>query len=209
MGNHNQEDDATEQRPRLTGKQRAFVNFWFGQANFNGTEAARLAGYAGNDNALAVRASETLRNRKVQAEIERRWAAHGLAANEVLSRLAAQARASIGDFLKRADGNKEGEESDGGGWYLDLEEVQRKGHLVKSIQWTKFGPKLDMYDAQGALQLIGKHLGLFAERVEHTGKDGGPIETRRVVPDLGDLTDDELRDLVRLVDRLEGKGGGG
>lgn len=26
-------------------------------------------------------------------------------------------------------------------------------------------------------ELLGKHIGLFKDRVEHTGKDGGPIET--------------------------------
>lgn len=29
-------------------------------------------------------------------------------------------------------------------------------------------------------ELLGKHLGMFKERVEHTGKDGGPIETADV-----------------------------
>ena len=31
-------------------------------------------------------------------------------------------------------------------------------------------------DALKALELEGKHLGAFAERVEHTGKNGGPIQ---------------------------------
>jgi len=31
--------------------------------------------------------------------------------------------------------------------------------------------------ANRSLELIGKHLGLFPDKVEHTGKDGGPIET--------------------------------
>jgi phage terminase small subunit len=35
-------------------------------------------------------------------------------------------------------------------------------------------------DALKALELEGKHLGAFAERVEHTGKNGGPIESEVV-----------------------------
>lgn len=31
-------------------------------------------------------------------------------------------------------------------------------------------------------ELLGKHIGLFKDRVEHTGKDGGPIETADVSP---------------------------
>jgi phage terminase small subunit len=30
--------------------------------------------------------------------------------------------------------------------------------------------------ANGALALLGKHIGMFSEKHEHTGKDGGPIE---------------------------------
>ena len=26
------------------------------------------------------------------------------------------------------------------------------------------------------LELLGKHLGLFKDKIEHTGKDGGPID---------------------------------
>jgi phage terminase small subunit len=35
--------------------------------------------------------------------------------------------------------------------------------------------------ANRALELIGKHLGMFKERVELTGKNGGPVETDSTV----------------------------
>ena len=34
--------------------------------------------------------------------------------------------------------------------------------------------------ANRALELIGKHLGMFVERKEHTGKDGGPIQYENI-----------------------------
>lgn len=37
--------------------------------------------------------------------------------------------------------------------------------------------KIKVWDKRAALVDIGKHLGMFVERHEHTGKDGGPIET--------------------------------
>lgn len=52
--------------------------------------------------------------------------------------------------------------------------------------------RLKMHDKPGSLQMLGRHLGLFVDKVEHTGKDGGPIETRNV----GDLTDQELFDIA-------------
>ncbi len=36
--------------------------------------------------------------------------------------------------------------------------------------------------ANRALELLGKHLGMFVDRHEHSGKDGGPIEMRELTP---------------------------
>lgn len=135
---------------QLTGLQRAFVNEWF--KDFNGTRAAERAGYSGDDNALAVRASETLRNSKVGAEIERRWAAHGVSGEEVIARLAEQARANISDFYTE--------------WgAVDSDAVQEKGHLIKRITQLK-GKKaqIELYDAQAALVHIGRTMGLFIDK---------------------------------------------
>lgn len=45
--------------------------------------------------------------------------------------------------------------------------------------------KLKLADKRSALVDMGKHIGMFKERIEHTGKDGGPIETK-------ELTDNEV-----------------
>lgn len=42
------------------------------------------------------------------------------------------------------------------------------------------GVKIKLHDKRAALVDIGRHLGMFKDRVEHTGKDGGPIEMREV-----------------------------
>jgi phage terminase small subunit len=47
-------------------------------------------------------------------------------------------------------------------------------------------------DALKALELEGKHLGAFAERVEHTGKNGGPIQAVS-------MTLDEFRAVAEAV----------
>lgn len=37
--------------------------------------------------------------------------------------------------------------------------------------------KIKVWDKNSALEKLAKHLGMFVERHEHTGKDGGPIQT--------------------------------
>jgi phage terminase small subunit len=43
--------------------------------------------------------------------------------------------------------------------------------------------KIKLADKKGSLELLGKHLKLFGDRIEVTGKDGGPIETKNT-PDI-------------------------
>lgn len=54
---------------RLTAKQLAFVEAYMGETDGNATEAARLAGYAGNDNTLASVGAENLRKPAILQEI--------------------------------------------------------------------------------------------------------------------------------------------
>ncbi|MCR9254735.1 MAG: terminase small subunit [Alphaproteobacteria bacterium] len=61
---------AEEALKPLTGKQRAFVKAYCTEANRNATEAARLAGYRGNDPTLRAVASENLTKANVAEAIE-------------------------------------------------------------------------------------------------------------------------------------------
>lgn len=49
-------------------------------------------------------------------------------------------------------------------------------------------------------ELLGKALGMFSERLELTGRDGGPIETKF---DTSKLTDSELQTLLAITEKLE------
>lgn len=57
---------------------------------------------------------------------------------------------------------------------------EREGEDSVAVRRVRF----KLLDKRAALVDIGKHLGMFKERVEHTGKDGAPIE-------MVDLTDTE------------------
>lgn len=54
-------------------------------------------------------------------------------------------------------------------------ETDEKGHkIVEHVH------KIKVWDKNSALEKLAKHLGMFVDRVEHTGKNGGPIETREL-----------------------------
>lgn len=135
----------------LTGKQMAFACAYLGEAKFNATEAARIAGYEGDHNTLSVTGHDNLRNPKIAAYVDKMLESVQMSALEVLSELSAIARSDWREHLtiKR---DKDGNEIDA---------------------------TLQLKDKLKALELVGKHHKLFVERTELTGKDGGAIEVKR------------------------------
>ena len=81
-----------------------------------------------------------------------------MGADEVLERLTEQARASLDDFL---DGHE-----------IDFDKAREAGkmHLLKSVSWTKYGPRIEVCDQHAALVDLGKYHKLFVDRVEHSGE---------------------------------------
>lgn len=49
--------------------------------------------------------------------------------------------------------------------------------LYAGVKVTRDGLEIKMRDQDKAIENVARHLGMFKERVEHTGKDGGPIQT--------------------------------
>lgn len=144
----------------LTIKQRLFIDHYI--VCMNGTEAARLAGYSGDDRSLAVMASQNLRNVNIARALERRLNSFSMSASEVLIRLTDIARGDIGDALNTAGG-------------IDATEAKAKGrsHLIKRYK-TKttvgedqeiFESEVEMYDALDALKTLAKFHALLVDRV--------------------------------------------
>ncbi len=52
---------------------------------------------------------------------------------------------------------------------------------ISEVSQSAQGIKIKMHDKRAALVDIGKHLGMFKEKIEHTGPDGGPIQARIAV----------------------------
>ncbi len=122
----------------LTIKQRLFVEAYIGPAQGNAREAARMAGYSGDDNALSQRGFELVRNPKIAELIGVRVQEAVMRANEVLSELSAIAKADWQNFLEiRRD---------------------REGETIAAT--------LKLSDKIKALELVGKYHKLFSDRVD-------------------------------------------
>ncbi len=77
-----------------------------------------------------------------------------------------------------------------------FEEFEGRGDERKSIGFTR---KLRFWDKTKALELLGRHLGMFRDRVEHSGPNGGPITTTPATS----LTPEQIAQVERIRGRRE------
>lgn len=175
----------------LTRKQKTFIDAYL--TTFNATEAARQAHYKGDDATLASVGWENLRKPEIAEAIEKRLAAHAMNADEVLKRLAEQGRGNMSDFVRFGDN---------GDPALDLQAASLMGklHLVKKLKTksriysepffntqvndienrdvTETTIEVELYSSQAALEMIGKHHGLFDKGP--TGSEKDPIHIKHI-----------------------------
>jgi phage terminase small subunit len=173
---------------KLTPKQEAFCKAYIETGN--ASEAYRRSYNAKNfsENALAVQASKTLKHPKVALRIAELQASHQKRHEVTVDRIV-QEYAKIGfanmlDYVT-VDSN--------GGAFVNLSKLNRDQaaaiqeitveHLPAKDAEDGSGGKIavlktrfKLADKKSALDSLGKHLGMFKELHEHTGKDGEAIE---------------------------------
>lgn len=162
----------------LNDKQARFVEEYL--VDLNATQAAIRAGYS-EKTAGAIGAENLTKPEIVDAIAAAKLARSErtqVTADRVLEELACLGLYDPGEIAKWP--------MDGPADIPNLPEPVRRA--IVGWGWDKKGNfTLKLSNKLGALVEIGRHLGI-AQRLEHTGKDGGPIETRRVE----DLTDEQL-----------------
>ena len=146
--------------------------------DLNGTRAAIAAGYG--EKGAHVRASQLLRNRKVQGLLAKLTKKHAdkldLSAEKVLSELSSMGFSNMLDYIKPTEegsayvhlSNLTREQSAAIQEVTVDEYVEGKGKHARKVKRTK----LKLVDKIRSLELLGKHLKLFTERVEVTGMAG-------------------------------------
>lgn len=169
-------------------------------------EAYVWAGYETNANAAAVSANRLLKDAKISGRIaellKRREDIEVRATEKAVDKLAISkerilselAKIGFADIRKAVKwGHRElGELGDSAPGEIKFtndvaimpsDEIDDEtAGAIAEISETQNGIKIKLHDKRGALVDMGKHLGLFREQVELTGKDGGPIETKDVSP---------------------------
>jgi phage terminase small subunit len=195
----------------LTAKQARFVEEYL--IDLNATQAAIRSGYSAKT-ARSVGAENLTKPDISSAISERRVALSEkveITQERVLEELAKVGFANMQDYMRASpDGDP----------YLDFSALTRdqaaalaevtvedfkdgRGEDARDVRRIKF----KLADKLSALEKIGKHLGMFPNKVEHTSPDGSM--TPRAAINLTNLSDEELAQLERLTDKARDQEGVG
>ena len=168
---------------KLTPKQMRFVDEWL--IDFNGKQAAIRAGYSAKT--AEATAARLLRNVKVQAEISRRQKdlqrRTEISQDRVVKELARIAFADASDYAcieTYMYENKDGTLSP-----LQVVSPKDTGALsddqraaIAGIKQGANGIEIKLHDKIKALELLGRHICMFNDKLSLSGSDGGPLTFR-------------------------------
>ena len=167
---------------KLTEKQKRFVEEYL--IDLNATQAYMRAGYkAKNDNIAGVEAFKLLRNPKIEAAVQeakdKRSKRTEITADRVLQEYAKIVFANITDYLKVTTGEKVVAYNNDGDpvidvvqsvQFFDTEDIDKsKLDAVAEFKQGRYGLEMKLHDKKGALDSIARHLGMFTDKLEHTG----------------------------------------
>ena len=145
--------------------------------DFNGTRAYKAVYHSKTDNAAAVEARKLLRNPQLKerlteimnATAERNSLTEDMIINE-LKCIAFSKGSDYTKLIKRTVDNYEIDVAENVPTD-ELTETQKKA--ISCIENTKYGVKVSTYDKVKALELLGKHIGMFRDKVDISAEDGG------------------------------------
>jgi len=166
---------------QLTDKQRIFCEHYI--QCWNATEAARRAGYKGDDNTLGVVGFENLRKPKIEKYISARVNEVAMSADEVLQRLTEWGRGSVAPFLQNDDFSE--------GIDLSSDEAKANLSLIKKVKQRERvisgdedtvlqrNIEIELHDAKDAVDKLARIRGMYNDSLDITSKgeqiQGSPI----------------------------------
>jgi phage terminase small subunit len=195
----------------MTPKQEAFVREYL--IDLNATQAAIRAGYS--PATANEQASRLLANVSVAAAVQeaknKRAARTEITQDRVLAELAKIGFADMRKLL-RWTGNAtrfdEGSAEETGDVEISVANFVQLfdsdtldddiAACIAEVSQTREGVlKVKLHDKQAALVSIGRHLGMFNDKIAVTGKDGGAIEIEQRIRDDADAVTGAIAGLVK------------
>lgn len=155
----------TKTKIKLTGKQELFCLAYTGEARFNATEAARIAGYEGDDHSLRSVGHENLTKLDIKNRIkeltEQRFKDAGYQVDRVIKEIMDIAFVDIEDFVKwDIDGNPQVKFDPGEQSTNAISELSTHRMVGKEKDVTAHVTKIKLHDKKWALEMLSKLLGM-------------------------------------------------
>jgi phage terminase small subunit len=168
-----QEPGESPSKPKLTRRQQKFIDEYL--VDLNGTQAAIRAGYA--ETSAGAEASRLLKNVNIALAIDIAMATSpGITRTRIVNELAKIAFAQPRDYFEWGpDGVTVRDCAD-----LTDDQAAVISEVSQTITESGGTIRVKLSDKQSALEKLGKVLGMFRERHEHTGPGGGPIQTESI-----------------------------
>jgi len=154
----------------LSSKHQAFVDQYL--TCFNSTEAYQRV-YSPKNRAVSASAGHRLlRNVEIEEAIRTRLQEKAMSADEVLMRLADNARADMGEWLTDDGeidiaGMKAAQKTK---LLRKVKRTRRSGETEQGNTWEETTIEVELHDAQAALVQLGKHHKLFTDQVQQSGE---------------------------------------
>ena len=188
---------------KLTNKQKAFIEEYM--IDLNATQAAIRAGY--KEKAAYMTGAENLRKPQIQEELQRRMREREIRTeitqDKVLKELAKIGFADIKDYLSfRTAKTVVARDKETGEPIIDYAQIievvdssEVDGSMIQEVSLSSKGVfSFKLHDKMSALDKIGKHLGMFIDKVESTNVN--------LNKDVSDMSDEELdAELNKFVSR--------
>lgn len=170
---------AGDKMARLTAKQRRFADEYL--IDLNAEQAAIRAGYSeryARGNAHKLVANGCI-NTCILELMDERSKRTNVTQDKVVNELAKIGFSDISSFLKVEDNHVE---------VFDTDSIQHEMlAAIAEIKEGNYGISIKLHDKLKALELIGRHLGMFKDKLEVTADINNPFEG---------LTTEELKSLI-------------
>ena len=168
---------------KLTAKQIRFVDEYM--VDFNATQAAIRAGYS--EKTANTIGAQNLAKLSIQAEISRRQKdlqrRTEVTQERVVKELARIAFANMADYLHVETQTRTKDDGTETTYQIvvlseteDLSTDQRAA--LANVKQSVNGVEIKLHDKIKALELLGRHIGMFNDKLSLSGTDGGPLTFR-------------------------------